>query len=272
MWDGTFEDWDLAHQVAQIEDGLWEGDDALAKVAARIRDIQRASKTAVSLNLTQISEGTWDVERDVVVSQEPMEFAIAQVEGALRAALAVGQNNGLRKESGETVLIESACGENRHLPSVVATSFWNACMSLERNIGDIYPEDSILIVLKNTLYTSVEELCEQDELIKTRIGKLAALETRRYPTQEEKQDLEKVPAEVLENTTPEAQEQLQEMVDIVVSEQKPPRLIRAKLVNWITTLGGGIDKAQKGEKRAKWLLGLARRIGSWFFDEDEPTG
>ena len=94
------------------------------------------------------------------------------------------------------------------------------------------------------------------------------METRRYPTTDETAALLKVPDLVAEFTTTEAQEQLQEMVVIVVAEQKPPRIVRTRLVNWITTLESGIDKAQKNEKRASWLLGLARKIGGWPFKED----
>ncbi|MFK7838226.1 MAG: hypothetical protein AB8B60_18610 [Sulfitobacter sp.] len=266
--DGKPIDGEVIQEVAQIRNEAWEGEDALAKVAAQIRDIQRRHRTNISPQLTPVSESKWGVEVDVVVPDEPLDFAISQVDVALTAALA-GQNNGLREDSGETVLIRSAIDQHRDNASVVAASMWNACMSLQDNIGDTYPEDSSLIVLQNTLYTSVEELCEQDELIKSRIGKLAALRTRHYPAPDEKAELTKLPDEVAEHLTPDAQEQLEEMVEIVVREQKPPRFTRARLVNWITTLGSGIDKAQKHEKRANWVLSLARRIGRWFFEEDE---
>jgi hypothetical protein len=40
MWEGTFRDWDLAIEVATLPDDLWEGEDALAKVAEAIRAIE----------------------------------------------------------------------------------------------------------------------------------------------------------------------------------------------------------------------------------------
>ncbi|WP_299613547.1 hypothetical protein [uncultured Tateyamaria sp.] len=40
MWNGTFRDWDLAVQVALIPNEVWEGDDAVAKVAHAIREIE----------------------------------------------------------------------------------------------------------------------------------------------------------------------------------------------------------------------------------------
>ncbi|WP_299602170.1 hypothetical protein [uncultured Tateyamaria sp.] len=40
MWDGTFRDWDLATKVALIPNEVWEGEDAVAKVAEAIREIE----------------------------------------------------------------------------------------------------------------------------------------------------------------------------------------------------------------------------------------
>ncbi|WP_299771505.1 hypothetical protein [uncultured Tateyamaria sp.] len=40
MWDGTFRDWDLATEAALIPNEVWEGEDAVAKVAEAIREIE----------------------------------------------------------------------------------------------------------------------------------------------------------------------------------------------------------------------------------------
>ncbi len=40
MWNGTFGDWDLAHEIAKIDNKLWDGEDALAKVAVEIEKIR----------------------------------------------------------------------------------------------------------------------------------------------------------------------------------------------------------------------------------------
>ena len=60
MWDGTFTDWDLAIEVAKIPDEVWEGEDALAKVAEAIRGIEARSASEPSVSaapptLNQIS-------------------------------------------------------------------------------------------------------------------------------------------------------------------------------------------------------------------------
>ncbi len=40
MTNGTFQEWDLAIEVAKIPDEVWEGEDAVAKVAEAIREIE----------------------------------------------------------------------------------------------------------------------------------------------------------------------------------------------------------------------------------------
>ena len=51
MWEGDFRDWDLALEVAQIPKQDWNGDDALAKVAEAIREIEARLGTRGSDNL-----------------------------------------------------------------------------------------------------------------------------------------------------------------------------------------------------------------------------
>ncbi len=265
---GKWEDWGLVFEIAtQLDDADW--DKGPAHVAEQIKLIRRSYRTSVSTRLIRLEIGKWDVEQDADIPAEPIEFAIAQVEIALAAALATDQGNGLSETSGETILIRKAGSDFKSLPSAVATSYWNACMGLQRNLGNLYPEDAPLIALQNVLYTSVEELCAQDPLIRDRVAKLAALETRRMPTTQEREDLQQVPDLVAEDLTAPALEQLSDAIDAVSTTERPARFWRAKLVNWLNTLGRGLDQAQKNEKRAMWLLKLAHRISGWFFDGDE---
>lgn len=254
--------WDLQERVALIPGDTWEaGADAVAKAIAAI---ERALRTEVGPRPVPTDTGLVDVSEDQAIDEEPLAFACGQVDVALMAALASDAGNGLTETSVETVLIKSALDKHGSQPSVVATSFWNACMSLNRQIGDVYPETTALVALQNTLYVSVEELCAQNEVIRDRIGRLAALETRRYPTEDEREDIKSVPGVVEDLTTPRAQAELQEIVDIVVATEKPPRVWRARLVNWVTVLGQIIDTGQKNEKRVDWLIKLGGRIAKWF--------
>ncbi|WP_299651747.1 hypothetical protein [uncultured Tateyamaria sp.] len=49
MWNGTFRDWDLAVEVAKIPNDVWEGENAVAKVAEAIREIKADLNTKDAL-------------------------------------------------------------------------------------------------------------------------------------------------------------------------------------------------------------------------------
>ncbi|MEQ5871282.1 hypothetical protein J4E08_15455 [Sagittula sp. NFXS13] len=263
---GTPLDWSLQERVALIRKDTWDaGIDDVAKAIAKI---ERAFRTEVGPRPVVNAAGLVDIEMDQSIGREPLAFACGQVDVALLTALASDAGNGLSETSVETGLIRTALERHGDQPSVIATSFWSALMSLDRQIGDIYPETSALLILKNTLYVSVEEICGEDEVIRARIGRLAALETRRMPTPAERADILEVPSVVADLTTPKAQSELEEMVEIVAKTDNPPKMWRARLVNWLTVLGQFIDKGQKNEKRADWLVKLGGRIAKWFVGLD----
>ncbi|MDU9004008.1 hypothetical protein [Sedimentitalea todarodis] len=265
--DGNPLDWALTQRIAlDLTEEQWDAGPQI--VARRIREIQRTFYTSIGPQLVQTESGKWGFERDANIPAEPLGYAIDSVRLALNAATLSGTQNGFSEDAAEYALIISACDRHSDHPSLVATTFWNACMSLQRNIGDVYPEDASLIALRNQLYVSVGEICEQDDLVRDRVAKLAALETRRYPTKTEKAELATLPVELREDLTFEALEAIEEAVDVIRSTEKPARFWRARLVNWVTTLGRGIERGQKAEKKAMWLLKLGKQIAGWFFDED----
>lgn len=272
MTSGTFQEWDLAIEVAKIPDEVWKGEDAVARVAEAIQAIEKRLRTRVGPQLVKTPSGKFDLEEDIRIDDEPITFAIGQVEIALRAVLSGDGTNGFTAQADEAQLIKVACTEYRDQHSNVATAFWNACMGLQHNIGDVYPEDRSLTSLQNTLYVSVEEMCAHSDLIRDRIARLAALETRRYPTQEEREALLQLPEIIAEDTTDRANAQIEAAVEHVANTERPARVWRAKLVNWITTLSRGIEQGQKTEKKVNWLIGLSQRITGWFFDDEEPGG
>lgn len=267
---GQHIDWDLQYRIAtEIKDDVWEA--GVDEVALAILQIERDFRTGIGPRLRRNKDGLWDVEDDIDIETEPVDFAIGQVHVALEAALASTQGNGINETSNETLLCRKAF-EKRENPSVVATQFWNACMGMEKAIREgWYPDDNAHVGLRNTLYTSVEVLCEQDDLIRDRIGKLAALQPRRDATADEREDLSRVPDMMRGEMTKAAQAELEEAVEIATKTDKPPRTYRAKLVNWLNTLGQGVDQGIKHEKRANWLIKLAARIAGWFFDETEEV-
>ncbi len=269
LLDGALPPWEILRDVALIEADVWDaGPEAVAK---EVRRLQRLYVTSVSPTLVMGEDGRLDVETDVDVAAEPLDFAIDQVRIELAAVLTSGRGNGLSDTSYETQLIERGIAARAN-PSVVATRFWNACMALSKRMEDgDYPDDPPHLALKATLYTSVEELCLQDDLIRARIARLAALEPRRDPSPDERAEIARVPDEVEEVLTERAQTELKEVVDVVVATDKPPRWDRARLINWLTRIGKGIETAQKGEKKATWVLQLASRIAGWFRSPDDGS-
>ncbi len=253
--------------VTEIPDDVWTGEDAPRRVAQEIARIERGFRTSVVPPLIVRSDGIWDIAEDRQISQGALDFAKAQVESSLDAIIASGGGNGLTETSFEANLIRSVLSKDGSEASLIAAAFYNSCLSLKRNIGNVYPDDSAHNILANVLYTSVEEICSEIPEVEPRIARLAELESRHYPTKEDRADLRSV-AEVLEQTVPltqRARREIEEAADVVANSENPPRVWRAILVNRLTTLGGWLDQVQQYDKRANWLIGLAKRISGWFF-------
>lgn len=259
--------WDLQQAVALIPDEDWaEGPE---RIAEKIREIEQLFATGVTPGLIRIEGETWDVEPSPKIPEEPLEFAIGSVEQSLQSALKLCSPNLFNHESDEVVIIQSALGNYPNNPSLLAVAFWQACMSFQANIGAEYPKDDAnLVGLQNTLYTAIEEMCEHSEVIRKRIGRLAALVPKRELTSEDQSDLQALANETQEHLTKQAQSELEEAVGQVSGSKKPARGGLARLANWVTTLGKGLDEGQRHEKRAKWLIDLGRRLMRVFFPGD----
>ncbi|MEP4197924.1 MAG: hypothetical protein ABJL99_20045 [Aliishimia sp.] len=136
-------DWALSFRIAtELTVDDWEkgGDDWLISarhVARRIAHIRIEFATSIGPEMVLQNDGLYGFAKDADIGVEPLAYASSSVKSALDAALIGGSANGLSETSSETVLIRSALNEYQDSPSMVATNFWNACMSLNKNIGDI---------------------------------------------------------------------------------------------------------------------------------------
>lgn len=171
-------DWDLQRRVALIdaEDDfkVWkDGPEAVAKEIARIeQDFRtRVDRAAVF----ERDAGVFRLEDDPAPPLEALEFACKRVLLALENALASGTSNGLREDSYETIAIRSAVEQHPDDASVIAVSFFDACMSFDKRIGDEYPDDLSLTSLKNALWRTVEEITELDDPAKARVQRYVQL-------------------------------------------------------------------------------------------------
>lgn len=196
IWNGTPTDWDFALEVAKLDwdapkgESVW--DTGPGAVAERIEELRRLRATDLTPRLVQ-REGAWDVEVESV-PDEPLEFAVGQVELALSSALKLCSPNLFNESSDEAVMISEALESYRNNHSLLAVRFYEACMSFNKRIGAEYPEDDAhLVGLQNALYTSVEEMCVHNSTIKARVGRVAILNTRRLPNDEDRAELEKLP-------------------------------------------------------------------------------
>ncbi len=261
--------WELQEAVALIDKEVWE--EGAAAVADEIARIEALYRTNVTPRLKRIGNGRWDVEQSPIIPDEPLEFAVDSVEQSLRTTLKLCSKNLFNETSDEAIIISDALDRYQGNPSLLAVSFWQACMSFQKRLGTEYPKDDTnLVGLQNTLYTSIEEMCEHSEVIRIRIGRLAALTPRAELTADDQADLQKLPEETAEHLTQQAQKELLEAVEAVKDTTKSARTWKARLANWVTTLGKGLDEGQRHDKRAKWLLDLGRRLMKVFFPVDDP--
>ncbi|MEP2152045.1 MAG: hypothetical protein ABJI43_17220 [Roseobacter sp.] len=263
---GTPLPWELTHCIAlEVTDEEWDA--GPATVAQKIAAIRLNWRTEITSRLQfDKADGVFKPEPSETIPPDIESFVVARVRNALSSALKDGGANGFTEESFEAVHLERVLSDEHPDASLFATTCWDACMSLNRSIGDLYPEDASLIVLKNTLYTGIGEICENNDVIRTRIANLAALETRAYPTDAEKTELEKLPDVLEAELNDEARETYASDVEIILSNPKPPRAVRARVTNWTTTILSWMDKTRTGDKRLAWLTGVANRISNWWQD------
>ncbi|WP_415919735.1 hypothetical protein [Tateyamaria sp. SN6-1] len=86
MWEGTFEDWDLAIEVAKLPDALWEGDDALHKVADAIPEIEARLLKSRLPQIEDVFEDDSGLYNVRTVFADPVKL-IASIDQRVRFAL-----------------------------------------------------------------------------------------------------------------------------------------------------------------------------------------
>ena len=161
MWDGTFEDWDLAHAVALIDDVVWKGEDALAKVAARIREIEAEH---LKRKLPQVDEvfenddALYDVRSVFVDPTELIASIFSRVTFAFENAV---QSNScdLNGTSLAAKILREAIENCRDDPNAAEQFFRQAAALIEKKIsGGQFAEDDELDFLVSTLKETALQL------------------------------------------------------------------------------------------------------------------
>ncbi len=256
-------DWELQRRVALIPDEDWEkGPEHIAEIIEKIR-LQFKTQTTPPLVRDEKRE-VFTVESDDTLPRDVLEFACTRITIAYDAAIDASSENGFREDSYEASLIQRALAEFATHPSLLATSFFDACLSFQRTIGERYPEDTSLINLQNALYGVVEEINEQHEDARHRCARLAKLAQPEPISVDDMQALKEVPDMVADQVDTHAGQIIESDVERMLSTPNPPKSVRARFANWITTISMWMDKAMKGDKRAQWLAGLVGRLIKWF--------
>ncbi|MEO0653585.1 MAG: hypothetical protein AAFY77_01810 [Pseudomonadota bacterium] len=255
--------------MALIPDEDWET--GPERVAERIRGIEFDLRTRVDRQVVYDDAAeVLRLETDPPPPAESLSFACNRVTLALDSALASGPANGLKEDSYETITIRSAVVQHPDDASVIAVSFYDACMSFERRIGETYPDDTSLINLKNALWTTVEEVTELDESAKARVQRYVQLGMSPPLTADEKDAIPEMIEEVKPFVDEELDARLRETGDLLRTAQKAPRSARARFANWMTTIVTWVDRTRKGEGRMTWLVKQIERMRKWFPGDGGP--
>lgn len=172
MWDGTFRNWDLAIEVAKIPDEVWEGEDALAKVAAEIREIgarRNAEKARINETLVLNETSQRYIARPIETSNsDRLQRHLSRVEDALDDILALGGGNGLTANTVEYRVIKRLVQKYPDDPERVAFDLTDVNKSISRQItvGE-YADDEPLKLLQAASTACIAFVCEtHDEVAK----------------------------------------------------------------------------------------------------------
>ncbi|MEL7097331.1 MAG: hypothetical protein AAGM84_00755 [Pseudomonadota bacterium] len=268
MWDGTFRDWDLAIEVAKIQDEYWEGDDALSEVAREIEKISDRFRTSITVPIIRNNNDTaFRLKDEAPLPDEVLDYIKERVGGALDTALADGGANGFDAECPEAMAIRNALTSRN--PSAVAGLLNDASLMFQKNLGNRYPDDGSLIALQAAAFSGAEEICETDDLARARCLRASKLFLRKNPPPLDHADMEKFIDEVAAETEGEAEEIIRQDGKAIASGRAVGRFIRARFANYTSTIVKWIDRTKKGEGRVTWLWKQVQRVMDAF--EDPPT-
>ena len=235
------------------------------EVANRISWAEAAHRTAVAPPLVRDeASGLFRIGPDIVAPPETLEYVRSRVQLALHSAIHSSSSNGFTSEAYEAVVITLTLDRHPNDPSILATSFFDACLALQANVGSRYPEEPALLNLKNALYAAAEELCELNDKARERCARLASLAPPRRISQTDMA----VSVDIAEAVSSELDETAKAVIRAdagkIADGGEVPKFIRARFTNYVTTISLWMDRAMKGEKRALWLAQRVSQLVEWW--------
>ncbi len=260
-------DWGLQREIALIPNEDWEK--GAEHVAEKIAKIELKFRTSVAPNFVRDDEAdVFRLGQEPALPEDVLGFVCERIETALQNALDAATNNGLSETSYEAVTIRRALERHRSRPSLLATGFFDACLSFSTTIGERYPEDTSLINLKNALWVATEQVCEISEPAREQCARLATLSVPEPLTQADRDQASRVPDELVDLLDAEAEGALRDAAETIASEADPSKSVRARFTQWVTTVSIWIDLAKKGDARAQWLASVVERLARWWPNDD----
>ena len=260
---GRAPDWELWREVALIDDAVWQaGPEAVAEAIAGIKR-RRMVRVAPPLVLDEAAR-VFHVAAASDVPDDVLGYVKGRVGLAFRNALAASQSNGFTLSSYEAVTISSALDDPEVRADVLAGAFCDAALGFVANIGEVYPDDVALVNLKNVLYAASEEICEFDEQARQRCLRIAKLQIAREPSQSEIGDLGEMVAIAQVYSDDELAAILAKDKALIESTRRSPKWVKARFVQYMTTIGDYLERAKKGDAKVTWLVGRIGKLWEWF--------
>lgn len=268
-WHASFIDgkplpWGLQRAVVQIPEKIWRA--GPASVAEEIRKLEFEYYTSSNQRLVRNqSRGQLQVEEDTALSGEVLDFVLKRISSALNAALKSTGENEFSERCYEAIVLRGVLDLEDASISDLATSIFDAALSLQQNIGSLYPKDAALSNLANALAAVTDELCALDDKARERCALLAGYQPQKTVDNLSPDDLAKVPELVSGQVDEVAQVILERDIDQVLDQSKPTtRVVRMRLSNWLSTISIWMDRAMKGDKKAKWISEIVKRLRDWW--------
>ncbi|MBY5974454.1 hypothetical protein KUV28_19015 [Ferrimonas balearica] len=267
---GEAQDWELYERiVTEIPDDVWTGENAVAEVARWIKLLSANRATRIVEPLAKDQDtGEIYIDHDAPLADDLLQFACHRAETALETAI-TSSRNGLHSGSYVAISIRSAIRSAPDNASLLATSFFDACLSLKQAIKeDILPADAPHQNLCNALFAIVEEICDESEQARKRCARLAGLHPREPVSLEDRKsapEIAKVAGEISGNE--ELKQQLQEDAEVIATAENPPRSVRARFTHYTSSIGMLVDKGKVWQKRVEWLWAQISKLADWWPDD-----
>jgi len=243
----------LQRDLSKLPAEAWSSPD---RDASRIfRAVELKDKTGILPDLEHNPEtGLIRFSESQNLPDHVEEFHIKKIETILDSCPNPEGGNGFNNESYEHLLIRNTINKHKNNNALFADLLLGACLALDKNIGDKYPEEIYLVDLKNALYNVVEEICEINEFAREQCSKRWLLASRRNAPEISTKDVNDV-ADMLNGSVE------SEVLDLIEFDSENIKrnnfgtlASKARITNIISSVIILVEKGKKIETSINWLI------------------